>query len=97
MKYNKDLPLKPDGFTQRLTFHMSYNDDGRGGSASRYVWEIRDSEGKACSIVKESDTGGKNPYCGFIVDGDPEETCFTKWADAAAKWNEIRARKAKPQ
>lgn len=84
--YNKDLPEDPKGFTSRCAFHMSYESNKK--RCGRAVYEVVDADGVTTPVVRRYDTGGEKPYDGYFVDGC--ETKFSKWADAARQWNNMR-------
>lgn len=87
--YDKDIPADPKGFTTACAFHMSY--EHKRQRCGRAVYIVSDPDGVETPICRRYDTNPDDGYDGYFVEGCDER--FGKWADAAAKWNEMRAKR----
>lgn len=85
--YNKDLPLVPNGFKSQLVLHLSYEANRK--RCGKAVHSVIDADGVLTPISRRYDTHPTKGYDGYFVDGCDEP--FKKWADAAKRWNQMRA------
>lgn len=81
----QELPIKPDGWTRKMTMHMSFGD---GGAA---IYECFDPDGNRVDFGYQYDTR-KDGLTGFTLPGiDGVMT----WAELRAKWPEwIKAKES---